>query len=106
MAGSYKSGAKTGSANRKRRFRLVFFGLFSIFIIVFVLITISNIGYEIYVKYKEKEKLDEELSVLRQKEAELTVDVERMKDPEYVARYLREKFLYSKSGEYIIRIPE
>ena len=29
-----------------------------------------------------------------------------MQDPEYIARYLREKYLYSKAGEYIIRIPE
>ena len=29
-----------------------------------------------------------------------------MQDPEYIARYLREKYLYSKDGEDIIRIPE
>ena len=43
---------------------------------------------------------------MKQKEEKLNSDVEKLKNPEYVARYLREKFLYSKEGEYIIRIPK
>ena len=30
----------------------------------------------------------------------------KLQDPDYVARYAREKYLYSKDGEIIIRIPE
>ena len=91
---------------RKFTFRFFLFGVSSVVFIVFLLTTISNIGVQIYRKYKEKDELDAQLLKLREEEAKLTVDVERMKDPEYVARYLREKFLYSKDGEYIIRIPE
>ena len=32
--------------------------------------------------------------------------VTKLQDPDYVARYAREKYLYSKDGEIIIRIPE
>jgi putative chitinase len=29
-----------------------------------------------------------------------------IKDPDYVARYAREKYMYSKDGEIILRLPE
>ena len=32
------------------------------------------------------------------------MEVEKLKDPDYVARYAREQFLYSKDGEFNIRI--
>jgi len=57
-------------------------------------------------KYKEKEKLSLELMELKEKEQELSTDVEKLKDPEYVGRYLREKFLYSKEGELVIKMPD
>ena len=34
----------------------------------------------------------------------LTNDVEKLKNPEYAARYAREKYLYSKDGEKILKI--
>ena len=43
---------------------------------------------------------------LREKEAELKVDVEKLEDPDYIARYAREKYMYSKDGEIILRLPE
>ena len=33
-------------------------------------------------------------------------DIKKLKDPEYVARYAREKYMYSKDGELIIRLPD
>ena len=48
----------------------------------------------------------DKLVELQEEEKQLTIDVEKMQDPEYVGRYLREKYFYSKDGEYIIRIPE
>ncbi len=60
---------------------------------------------EIFNKYEEKDVLNEELNTLKEKEQELSTDVLKLQDPEYVARYLREKYYYSKSGEYIIKLP-
>ena len=42
----------------------------------------------------------------KEKEDELKATVTKLQDPDYVARYAREKYLYSKDGEIIIRIPE
>ena len=75
------------------------------FIIAFIVYTAVNYTIDIYSKYREKEELDKDLLALKDKEQKLTVDVEKLQDPEYVGRYLREKFLYSKQGEYIIKLP-
>jgi len=91
---------------KKQAFRIVVFGSVCLLICGAILTTIANVWVEIYNKYKEKEELERKILALKQEEEELSVDVERLQDPEYVARYLREKYFYSKNGEYIIRIPE
>ena len=53
-----------------------------------------------------KEELELELTALKEKEDELQVDAKKLQNPDYVARYAREKYLYSKDGEYILQIPE
>ena len=91
---------------RKQTFRFLVFGIACLFIIGGILTSLTKVWIEIYEKYKEKKELEEKILVLKEEEEQLTVDVERLQDPEYVARYLREKYFYSKNGEYIIRIPE
>ena len=86
--------------------RLLFLGLTS-FIVIFVMtFTIGKYWIEIFDKYREKKLLDEELVSLKEKEEELKVDANKLQNPDYVARYAREKYLYSKEGEYILQIPE
>ncbi len=68
--------------------------------------TVVKTGYELYTKSKEKREFMEELSVLKDKEEELKGQVNKLQDPDYIARYAREKYLYSKDGEIIIRIPD
>jgi cell division protein DivIC len=63
-------------------------------------------SYELYTKSKEKKEFKEELAILQEKEEELKGQVNKLQDPDYIARYAREKYLYSKDGEIIIRIPD
>ena len=55
---------------------------------------------------KETEELREQLEVTLEREDELKSQISKLQDPEYVARYAREKYLYSKNGEIIIRIED
>lgn len=91
---------------KKARRRFFVLGLFSIFVILSTVITIGKYWVEIFEKYKEKNTLEEELTVLKEKEEELSVDANKLQNPEYIARYAREKYLYSKDGEIILQIPE
>lgn len=85
---------------------MLLFGVSSIAIIVATTFTIGRYWVEIYDKYQENKNLEKELLELKDKEAKLRLDAERLQDPDYIARYAREKYLYSKDGEYIIKIPE
>ena len=91
---------------KKGFLRFLVFGITCISLSIFILMSFSKLWTQIYNKYQEKKELENKLVTLREEEKILKMDVEKMQDPEYVARYLREKYFYSKEGEYIIRIPE
>ena len=96
--------------NRKKKNksirRTVFLGLISFIIIVAIIFPIGKYWIYIIVQYKEKKALEVELASLKEKEAQLRVDANKLQDPNYIARYAREKYYYSKDGEFIIKIPE
>lgn len=88
----------------KRKFIMI-----ALLYIALGLILLENVGstmYQIYTKTKEKKEFEKELVELKEKEEELKATVTKLQDPDYVARYAREKYLYSKDGEIIIRIPD
>ena len=91
---------------KKSTFRFLVFGVFSIVVISAVLGSISKVWINIYDKYREKEELENKLVLLKEDGETLSIDVEKLQDPEYIARYLREKYFYSTEGEYIIRLPQ
>ena len=74
----------------------MFLGVGSLVVIVVMTFTIGRYWVEIFDKYQEKKKLEEELAQLEAKEEELRLDASKLQDPDYVARYAREKYLYSK----------
>ena len=72
------------------------------------MITTISIGHywvEIFAKYQEKKQLEKKLVKMKEKEEALKVDADKLQDPDYIARYAREKYLYSKDGEFILKIP-
>ena len=96
--------AKSSKIKRKRRF--LFLGLGSIAIIVVMTFTIGRYWVEIFDKYQEKKTLEKKLVDLKDEEERLRADASKLQDPDYIARYAREKYFYSKDGEYILKIPE
>ena len=73
----------------------------------FVLLkSILQTSTELYEKQKQKKEYNKIISELKEKEEELNNTVTKLQDPDYVARYAREKYLYSKDGEIIIRVPD
>lgn len=81
--------------------------------IVVIIGLVSFLGYKmfsywpkIFTNYQEKKKLEDQYNELLEEEEILTSNISKLKDPKYAARYAREKYLYSKNGELIIRIVE
>ena len=102
---SSKKLKKTKSKVKKTR-RMLFLGVGSIIIIIIMTFTIGKYWIEIINKYNEKKELEQQLVKLKEKEEELRLDANKLKDPDYIARYAREKYSYSKDGEFILKIPE
>ena len=80
------------------------------FIYIFVggmlLENITSTSMQIYKKLKEKKEFSVKIEKLKEEEEKLKGTVTKLQDPDYVARYAREKYLFSKDGEIIIRIPD
>ena len=53
---------------------------------------------------KEKKALENTLVSTKTKKENLEDEMNKLNDEDYVARYAREKYLFSKEGEYIIKI--
>lgn len=78
----------------------------SIFIFVTCLWTVGSYAYNIYSLKKEEAALREELKNLTNEEESLNDEIIKLKDPDYIAKYARENYFYTKKGEYVIKINE
>ena len=92
--------------NKKSKRRLAFFGTLSLFVICYFLFNLFYYSYRIMVLEKTKSDLEQELKVLQKNEQSLNSDIQKLKDPEYIAKFARENYMYSRDGEYIIKIEE
>ncbi len=92
--------------SKKSKRRLVVFGTLSIVSIVFFFIILSNYITSIYKLNMEKKRLEEELVKLENEEDNLKIQIEMLKDEDYLAKYARENYLYSKDGEIVLKIDE
>lgn len=85
--------------NRIRIYLIVIIGL-----LTFLGYKMYSYWPRIYANYQEKIKLEEQYNKLLEEEDTLSGDIKKLQDPNYIARFAREKYLYSKNGEIIIRI--
>lgn len=92
--------------SKKSKRRLVLFVPISLMIIGFFLFTSVTYAINLFkLSYQEKD-LQEKLTALELKEKDLNTEILKLKDPEYIAKYAREKYYYTKSGEYVIKLEE
>ena len=96
---------KTKVSMKKNVKRLLVFGLFSVLVITFVLVSVYKVVNQIFAKYQEAEELEKRIATLAAEEEDLNNEINKLQDKDYLARYAREKYFYSKQGELIIRIP-
>ena len=91
---------------KKTKARILIFLPVCLIVLGAIFLTIGSYWVKIFDKYQEKKNLENEILALKEKEEELKVEVDRLEDPDYVARFAREKYMYSKDGEIILRLPE
>lgn len=77
----------------------------SICFISIISVSLYKILTQIYESNKELKEKEEILLGLQKEEDDLNNEIELLQDKDYLARYAREKYFYSKDGEVIIRMP-
>lgn len=86
--------------------RLTVFGTLSLIAIIYFSVTLVFHLYSIYDLNKEKKELEVKYDKLVKEADDLQIEINKLNDPDYLARYAREKYSYSKEGEYIIKIKD
>lgn len=92
--------------SKKTKFRVTFLGISLIIAIVFC---VSSTFSYITQIVKTKNQIDDLKVTYNERlddEEGLKEEINRLQDPEYMARYAREKYLYSKKDEIIIKIED
>lgn len=90
---------------KKSKRRLIVFGITSIAIILTICYNIVGVVFQIIDKKEEQKVLENQLVLLQNEEEKLNNEILKLQDSDYLARYAREKYFYSKSNELIIRLP-
>ncbi|MCI9280744.1 MAG: septum formation initiator family protein [Bacilli bacterium] len=93
---------KKGVTKKEKR-RLTLIILTFIFIITFMCINIFPDWLKIMANKKELTILETSYKELLDSEEALKAEVQKLQNPEYLERYAKEKFLYTKDREIIIR---
>ena len=91
---------------KKDKRRLLIWTL--IVLILFIYLGVFSFKYwsQIFKNNQIKESLNTLYEEALAEEEILNDEVNKLKDPEYVAKYAREKHMYTKEGELIIRVTE
>lgn len=91
---------------RKTKIRVAF--LVTSLIITCVVFVSSTFSYfaQIHTIKEEISDLNKTYNEKLSYEEELKDEINKLQDPEYMAKYAREKYLYSKKGEIIIKIED
>ena len=90
--------------NKNDKSRIIFL-LFTVVLFIIILIsTVFSDVMQIIDNRKDTQYLESKYQLLLEEEASLNSEVIKLQDPEYKARYAREKFLFTKDGETILTI--
>ena len=90
--------------SRTSKRRLAFFGTLSLIVIGYAVFSFVYYSVNLLKAKNENINLENKLKSLQNDEENLKIKIQKLKDPEYIARYARENYSYSKDGEYIIKL--
>ena len=91
---------------KKAKRRLLVFGPIAIFVIIYCAFTLVTTVTDLYSLKMEETNLNNKLENLKTNASDLKTEITKLQDKDYVARYARENYLYTKNGEYVIKTEE
>jgi len=92
--------------SKKDKRRLILISTILISLMITLVSSVFNDWMQILDNKKQVSVLSEKYILLMDEETALKSEVTKLQNPEYVARYARETYLYSKPNEIIIKTDE
>ncbi len=89
---------------RKEKKRLVIISSMIVILMVLLVHSVARDWTEIMDNNHQIKQLTQEYNDLLKEEEKLASDVTKLQDSDYIARYAKEKFLYSQDGDIILRM--
>lgn len=96
----------TRQVSIQSRRRLFFLRPVCLFFVFFLVVTIFSNSYRLYQLNNDKKNKEEEYNKLQEETEYLKNEIIKLNNPEYIAKFARENYSYSKDGELIIKIEE
>ena len=91
---------------KKDRRRLIIWALLILVISSYLTVFTYQYWSQILENNQNRVELEQQYKNLLDEEEELNTQFTRLQDPDFVARFARERFLYSRAGELIIKIAD
>lgn len=95
---------KKNQVSIQARRRLFFLRPICFFLIFFLAITLLTNFVKLYKLNIEKKEREDKYIELQERTEYLKNEVSKLNDPDYLAKYARENYSYSKDGEIILKI--
>ena len=83
-----------------------FLRVVSIVVIIYFCITTVSYGIKIKTLSSREKELNKNLLELKENEEKLKTDILKLNDKEYIARYAREHYLYTRDGEFALKFDD
>lgn len=89
--------------SKKEKRRIIMISFLVVTLSAFLIKSVFSDWVQILNNNRQIHILNEQKKILLDEEASLKAETTKLENPEYVARYAREKYLYSAPDEIIIR---
>lgn len=89
---------------KKEKKRLIMISCMIVLLITFLVSSVSKDWSTILENNRKIKELTTSYETLLDEEGKLKSEVTKLQDSEYVARYAKEKYMYSSEGETILRM--
>ena len=90
--------------SKKSKRRLAVLTPIVILAVGYLLFTLGTTAIQLYQLHHEEKHLQEQLNKLKGNSEDLKTEITKLQDKDYVARFARENYLYTKDGEYVIKV--
>ena len=91
---------------KKDKRRIMIWSLLIVIVISYLAVFSYNCWSDILSNRKQTKELEYSYTALLKEEEELNSAITKLQDPNYVAKYAREKFMLSKDGEIILKFKD